>query len=260
MKKYERNCPKCGRSIKYKHLHNLQKAETKGSNCASCITKEQHLNPERKPHIVTNLDSFRTKEFLDKQSANSTSKNNTMYGKKIYDVWIEKYGIEIANEKQKIFKEKISKATKGQNNPMYGKPSPKGSGNGWKGYYKNIYFRSLLELAFLVYLHTNNLEFENGEKRKYTIDYFFQNTQRTYRPDYIVGNIMYELKPKKLWNTLEVTAKSNAAIIWCEKHNMKYELFEPQRIDKITLKQMIIDNEVTFVEKYKLKVDNYLSK
>jgi hypothetical protein len=33
---------------------------------------------------------------------------------------------------------------------MYGKPSPQGSGNGWSGWYKGKYFRSIMELSFIV--------------------------------------------------------------------------------------------------------------
>ncbi len=32
--------------------------------------------------------------------------NNPMYGKSIFQVWVEKYGVEIANEKEKIRIEK----------------------------------------------------------------------------------------------------------------------------------------------------------
>ncbi|MBR4316812.1 MAG: hypothetical protein IKP65_07630 [Alphaproteobacteria bacterium] len=40
-------------------------------------------------------------------------------------------------------KKKYSEKSKGKNNPMYGKPAPKGSGNGVSGWYKGWFFRSL---------------------------------------------------------------------------------------------------------------------
>ena len=53
-------------------------------------------------------------------------------------------------EKAKVIKEKFSLRMRGKNNHMYGKPSPNGSGNGWSGHYGSFYFRSLLELSFLI--------------------------------------------------------------------------------------------------------------
>lgn len=46
----------------------------------------------------------------------------------------EIYGKEKAVE----LKEKLSERFSGEGNPMFGKPSPEGSGNGWSGWYKNF--------------------------------------------------------------------------------------------------------------------------
>jgi len=50
---------------------------------------------------------------------------------KNYDIWVKKYGVKIANEKLVSFKHKVSKINSGSGNPMFGKPSPKGSGGGY---------------------------------------------------------------------------------------------------------------------------------
>ncbi len=50
-----------------------------------------------------------------------------------------------------VLKEKHRQNAIGEGNNMYGRPSPQGSGNGWSGWYKERYFRSLRELMFLIY-------------------------------------------------------------------------------------------------------------
>ena len=45
---------------------------------------------------------------------------------------------------------------------MYGRFSPRGSGNGWSGWYKEWYFRSLLELSYMI----NETKFNMGYWRK----------------------------------------------------------------------------------------------
>jgi hypothetical protein len=47
-------------------------------------------------------------------------------------------------------KKKMSDSISGEKNFWFGKPSPVGSGNGWSGWYKGWYFRSLLELSFMI--------------------------------------------------------------------------------------------------------------
>lgn len=48
-------------------------------------------------------------------------KSNPMYGKIVYDVWVEKYGIDEANKKYKEMTEKQSLKNKGENNNMHGR-------------------------------------------------------------------------------------------------------------------------------------------
>ena len=142
----------------------------------------------------------------------SSGSNNGMFGRSVYDVWLEKFGKEIADEKYVQWKLKCARP--GEKNGMYGKASPCGAGNGWSGYFKNIYFRSLLELRYLKYLLDNNISFKNGEKGKYKIPYQLENgTNRTYSTDYYLleKDIFIEIKPKGLLNTKENKLKFEAA-------------------------------------------------
>ena len=109
-----------------------------------------------------------------KKSKRAIDYNKAQKGK----TFEELYGKEKAEE----IKKKISKRSSGSNNPMFGKPSPQGSGNGWSGWYKGFFFRSLLELSFLV--KSNISEIENAEYIK--IKYIDENgKERNYLPDYL---------------------------------------------------------------------------
>ena len=44
----------------------------------------------------------------------------------------------------------MSASMSGEQNPMFGKQTPTGAGNGWSGWYKDWYFRSLGELSYVV--------------------------------------------------------------------------------------------------------------
>jgi len=51
---------------------------------------------------------------------------------------------------------------------MYGKPAPIGSGNGWSGWYKGWYFRSLLELSFMInVIERFKMSWQNAETKKH---------------------------------------------------------------------------------------------
>jgi len=159
---------------------------------------------------------------------------------------------------------KISKATSGKNNPMYGKPSPQGSGNGWSGWYKGWFFRSLMELSFMInVIERFNFKWESAENKKYKIEYKdWNNNERTYYADFILNEkYMIEIKPMKLHNSKSIILKKNAAIDFCKKNNLKYKLIDPIKIlSKKDLINMIEIKDLKFLEKYKEKFNNYDSK
>lgn len=90
-----------------------------------------------------------------------------------------------------------SLAQSGSNNHQFGKPSPKGSGNGISGYYKNYYFRSLLEYKFIKMMEEYELDFICNDvnistlPEKVTIKL---PSGRTYTPDFLVGDDIVEVK------------------------------------------------------------------
>jgi endogenous inhibitor of DNA gyrase (YacG/DUF329 family) len=285
---FKRNCPECGNEISYMKENTMKNAELKKKICISCKTKGEN-NPMYGVHRF--------------------GKENPMYGKTVYDVWVQKYGEEIADQKlletkkklsiassgennpnyqnksngakawskygkeckgktlEEIYgkdkaneiKQKISNAASGENNPMYGKPAPEGSGNGWSGHYKNIYFRSILELHYLIYLIDNNIKFENGEKRKHVIQYEMDGINRNYFPDYylIETQEYIEIKPKALVSSYQNKLKFEAAK---EKLGNKHIILTEDNIVKIELEILYnkyINKELIFDKRYIEKFENY---
>lgn len=159
-------------------------------------------------------------------------------------------------EKSQKIKKNLSEKFSGKNNPMYGKPSPIGSGNGWSGWYKNWYFRSLLELSFMInYIEKQNLQWESGERAKYNISYTdWEGKERSYFPDFILEeNRMIEIKPTNLRNSKNVLLKENAAMTWCNEHNFEYQIVKCDSFDKLTNEEIKIlrnTNQIKFLDRY----------
>lgn len=235
---YIRNCPQCNKEIKYKDKNNVNFAEKNNILCCQCTNKNSMTNIKK-----------------EKISVSSQGKNNPMYGKSFYDIWKEKHGEQIANQKLNQFKIKAKNNSLGKNNPMYGKPAPQGSGNGWSGYYKNYYFRSLLELSYLKYLLDNNIKFENGEKKKYCIEYQFNNVDRTYRPDYFLVETqeLIEIKPKNLINSQINKIKFEAGR---QKYGNKFKVLTEDNLIKLNFDEIYIlykTKDLIFDKKYDIK-------
>lgn len=171
-----------------------------------------------------------------------------------YNFWVEKYGTEEADIRFEVAKAKQSKRNSGSGNPMFGKPSPTGSGNGWSGWYKGWYFRSLRELKFVLDLEVANQEWSTGEKKKISVPYISPTgSQRSYFPDFIVGQRVIEVKPRRLWNSPQVLAKKNAAMIHFAALGMTYELVDPGKIDDKVVDQLYKAAMIKWLPRYEKK-------
>jgi hypothetical protein len=217
-------------------------------------------------------------ETLKKQYSISMSENNTRWSKKyrtedeITDQKIKQadnivkrykgktfedmYGIEKALE----MKAKMSIKTSGKNNPMYGKPSPKKTGNGLSGHYKGIYFRSIYELSYLYYLIINNINYELAEKKKFKIHYIMDGKNRTYYPDFYLPDTdtLIEIKPKALLNTKENLLKFDAA----KKAYKNFTVLDETMftfIHKTIIKQLIETGDLIFDKSKIIRVNKYLN-
>ncbi len=142
-----------------------------------------------------------------------------------YDCWVTTMGKEAADKRYVEYCASHKRgAPRGEANNLFGKPSPQGAGNGWKGWYRGHYFRSLREACCMLSLDQAGIEWQTGETL--SIPYVFLGVQRTYRPDYVVGTQLLEVKPAKLHGTPKVSAKRMGAEVYCTTKGLTYELVD----------------------------------
>lgn len=245
--------------------------------CRSCRQKEQYRlglrenNKKRCRERAADMkgktmeELFGTETAINaklKMSIANTGENNAMYGNRDPErlrgfikhqkyckgkSFEEIYGEDKACE----MKTKLSIASKGENNPMYGKPSPTGSGNGWSGWYKDEYFRSLMELSYIIYLNDNNIKYESAEQKKYAVKYVdYKGTERNYFPDYYLtdSDTMIEVKPKNLLNSQDNLKKfENTRKLY------KFKIVTEDNLILIKpkdLKPLIESGEVKLIDRY----------
>ena len=295
MELYERKCPCCDKIITYQSKYNKNSAEKNHKICRTCSSKKRYktfgsyidiinkevkngtrlngfINKKHKKETIQKLidiqnnrdnQKYKSIEFKNKISKATKGKNNPMYGKKFYNIWCLKYGKDVADKKLKEFKEKISKNNKGNKNPMYGKNTPVGSGNGWSGWYKKWFFRSLHELSYMIkIIERFNLEWESAEKNEFRINYIgYSNQKRTHVCDFVISKkYLVEIKPKKLHNTVENKIKSDAAIDFCKKNNLIYKKTYCNKLTNEEFTSLIDSNEVILTNRYKIKYNEYIKK
>lgn len=291
MTTFFRKCPKCNCEITYSNKYNMNNANKKNSKCKSCGLKEVmtddvrkkmservkgennpmfgkigKLNPffgkkhtdetKKKMHENRDYSVYRTEEFKQKISKLSKGKNNPMYGKTLYGVWFEKYGKEIADKKMLDYKKKQSLNNSGEKNNMYGKPAPINSGNGICGWYKSWFFRSLLELSYMIFvIERFNLNWETGESNTYKISYTVDGKSKNYFPDFVINKkYMVECKPKKLTSTTINKIKFEFAEKYCEDNGFIFKTRDIPKIKKEQLIVMINNGLVVLTNKWKDKI------
>jgi len=222
-------CEDCG--LEFRRV--LKDALKSADHCKSCATTHHNLN--RDPAINAKMIAAAANVWRGKkreevigthrrelerqaQSARNSGENNPNYGGKyskgfadrpITGSLEENYGVDRAREMRKRFSERSS----GSNNPMYGKPTPSKAGNGISGWYRNqLYFRSLLELAFILKCEANGKKLQSAERKEYRFPYILEGVQRTYTPDFVdEDGFLYEIKPSSLAKSKLVQTKLQAA-------------------------------------------------
>lgn len=212
--------------------------------------RKNHSTPEQKQQFAAKTAHY--------------GKSNGMYGRSFYEAWVEKYGKEEADKKLEDYKKRKSEKSSGKNNPMYGRPAPKGSGNGISGWYKGWFFRSLRELSYMV----NVIEKEGHKWRSldntsdFRIKYLDKDGhERSYCPDFLIDdNIIVEIKPKKLQELDLVVRKQNAAIMYCKSRNMRHIITDVEIMDFSIIKSMVESGEIRFTEKSLVKFKKYQEK
>jgi len=267
--KMKRICPNCKKEIFYKNRISFWKSKKLNKPCVKCTRKEVSNRPDEK---IKNSERQRgkrtgadnpffnkkhtelTKEKLRSNAKVLSGKDNFMYGKSFYDVWVEKYGKEEADIKLLDFKKKQSINNSGEKNNMFGKPSPNGSGNGYSGWYKNWYFRSILELSYMIKtIERFNLNWKSGESIK--IPYLdIKGGKRNYLPDFIINDkYIIECKPNKLIESHQIGLKTKAAISYCLDNGLVYKIIEPKKLNTEEIKNLYMSGEIVFTKRYEAK-------
>ena len=217
-----------------KIVSNLIKQRLKRSEdlCKRCVTIEYNQTRPQEIRLRAG-QGFKNKYFgkkledivgiskaiqiKKKQSDNSSGSNNPNFGgvltkgfadHPLIGTWESRYGLDRANE----MKLAQSKRTTGEGNPMYGKPAPIKSGNGISGRYRGLYFRSLLELSYMIKLDFEKLEFVSCEEYRQKFEYEFDGVKRTYYPDFFIPSIneYVEVKPSQMLKNRLVNIKAEA--------------------------------------------------
>lgn len=236
---YTKPCPICGNPITYIIKSSLTRSIKNKSKCSKCV----HLD----------------EKYKENQKVCSSGQRNNMYGKTVYDVWLNKYGKEVADKKQLELSIKRSSNAKGNKNNMYGKPSPRKCGKGISGRYKDFYFRSLRELYYIItYLEPNNLPIISAERKDLEVPYInYDGTERTYRADFLVGNILVEVKPRKLKDTPLIKLKEESAIAFCNARNMIYKIEYIEIDDYTKINELYKSGLVVIDEKKKASFEKH---
>lgn len=159
-------------------------------------------------------------------------------------------------DKAKIIKLKV--ARHGKDNAQFGKPAYSGSGNGWSGWYKDNYFRSLLELSFIVnYLEKYSVEYVTAESYNFKIPYInYEGKQRNYFADFATSDSLIEVKPKSAVNWHTNKFKFQAAEKWCTERGYKFKIFDNTMFDQLNTDQLIYmykDSIIKWLPRYEAK-------
>lgn len=248
--------------------------------CRSCRQRLQYSDGLRETQRASLIKSNRSQkgktaeEILGvegaikkklKNSVASSGKNNPNYGGK-YSRWdgarefnkakkgrsnSEIYGEEKAEKIRKL----MSAAFAGENNPMFGKPSPQGSGNGWSGWYKGFFFRSILELSYLKMMFDQWIKIESSEADKFRIPYVIDGIKRNYFPDYYLpeSKTFIEIKPSNLLKSESNEAKFKAAKLL---HGDNFKVLTENDFSKLTteeISELRATGVIKFTNRYESK-------
>lgn len=283
---YKKDCPECEKEIIFNCYSTYSNSIRNNCTCKPCSIKKiaelgrsqtgennpfygkKHTDETRvKMHLAwenpsearqKQIDNFETEEWKNKTIENFSeyNKDRNKFGT-LKEIWVRKLGEEEGLKRWDEWKKRLSVRSSGENNPMHGKPSPTGSGNGWSGWYKGWYFRSLLELSYMIsIIERFNIPWENGEiKGKFKVPYVdYEGKTRNYFPDFVLdGKYMVEIKPTKLWDTPSIMAKKSGAEIFCKENGLKYKLTNCRKLKLSEICELYLSNDIKFLDRYEEK-------
>lgn len=257
--KIESICPTCG-SVRLTSANNKPRPR-----CRKCVYQFRDQSGQKNPFYGkkhSDLSKLKIGKYERTKAQKEQARNSLLIQgntKAPYEVWVKKYGQEQADKRMDQYRATISACTSGEKNPMYGKPSPIGSGGGWSGWYHGHYFRSILELSYLKHLIENNIQFENGELAKHAIQYLFNGVVGNYFCDFVLtdAQCFVEVKPKKLLLIDRNVAKFSSAK---NKHGEKFVVITEDNIHVLkneTIDALYQTGEIKWIAKWEKKYHAY---
>lgn len=191
------------------------------------------ISEKNKGKILLRTDEWQNNIIKSKRN-NGTLKHSDKTKKKISDKLNKFYSLNLDREKY------ISKS----NNLKH-----------LSGWYNGLYFRSSLELSFLV--HNQDKILFSCESNKYKIIYGDNGKKRCYYPDYTDGEFIYEIKPTKLLDTYINNLKIKEAIkIYGDKYNVITEIEAPY-ITKSLINDLIKCGVVKLTKRSETVLEKY---
>ncbi len=211
-------------------------------------------------------------EFKETMSEVTSGEKNPMYGTKspmprgisTYTFWLRRYGKEEADRREIEWKKKLSVTSSGKNNPMYGRSPGHSAGLGYAGKYKGWYFRSLLELSYMIgVIEKEGLAWDNGEKKKYMVPYTsLKGVERTYKPDFFLPDEkkIIEIKPLYALKIPSVQHKIKVSTEYYEKIGYHYEVVTPEMLATEQIQELYENGSIIFGPRNKKKVEAFFAK
>ena len=143
-------------------------------------------------------------------------------------------GIASTKEKEESRKLKISQSMK--QNPNAG-GLRRGSGRGYKGYYKNVWCDSTWELAWVIYHIDNKIEFIRNTEG---FSYEYEGKIHKYYPDFICDGVYFEIKGRRSYSDLDDKTKAK---INSFKHDLVI-LYEKDMLNMINYVKLTYDKDL----------------
>jgi hypothetical protein len=127
----------------------------------------------------------------------------------------------------------------------------------YQGVYKKIFFRSLMELSFIIDNEFSH-KVESAEE-SHKIKYRFDNKIRMYHPDFILdNNKIVEIKPKHLIEDRKVRRKTKAIKKFCIKNGLNFEITD-WPVNKNKIKNLFLSGGFTLKNKTRESLEKFLN-
>jgi hypothetical protein len=178
----------------------------------------------RMGNAIRSADMTNQKE---KASATFRKMNTLRKGKNLEEIFGE--------SKAASIREKLSNSRKGSLNPAYGKIY-KYSGRSVKGYYKGKFFRSLLELSFMIHLENQNISLDSVRYECFSIPWIDdKGSSRSYKIDFFIPeeNTVVEVKQSFALSDRENILKWKAASDFLSLSGIQFKVVTETDIQKI---------------------------